>query len=144
MSNIKHIIVHCSYTPESMDIGAKDIDAWHRQRGWMGIGYHAVIRRDGTIEDGRPLDRTGAHVRGMNSISRGICLVGGMNRSKTGPELNFTDAQYKSLRKLIDQWKKEHYPGAKVSGHTDFDAHKTCPNFDAGLWYETGELKETF
>ena len=53
--DVKYIVVHCSYTPEQMDIGA-DIDRWHREKGWMMIGYHKVIRRDGTIEDGRPLN----------------------------------------------------------------------------------------
>lgn len=143
MSSIKHIIVHCAYTPPSMDIGVKEIDSWHRKRGWMGCGYHAVITRDGTVELGRPLNKTGAHVRGMNTTSRGICLIGGMNRSKTGPEINYTDEQYESLRMLIDQWKDWHYPMAKVSGHTDWDSNKTCPNFDAGHWYETGEIKST-
>lgn len=144
MSNITYIIVHCAYTPPNMDIGAKEIDEWHRKRGWLGIGYHAVIRRSGEVEMGRPLDRTGAHVRGMNSVSRGICLVGGMNRSKDGPALNFTDEQFESLRNLIDEWKRDYYPIAKVAGHTDFDKHKTCPNFDAAHWYETGEVRPTF
>ena len=109
MSNIKYIIVHCSYTPDNMDIGVETIDRWHREKGWMGCGYHAVIKRDGTVELGRPLDKNGAHVKGMNSSSKGICLIGGMNRSKDGPALNFTDEQYESLRDLIDQWKDWHW-----------------------------------
>lgn len=143
MSNITHLIVHCSYTPPKMDIGASDIDRWHRERGWLGCGYHFVIKRDGTVEDGRPLDKNGAHVRGMNSTSKGICLVGGMNRSKSGAEVNYTDEQMEALRKLIDDLRDEHFPLAKVAGHTDFDKHKTCPNFDAAHWYETGEVKPT-
>ncbi len=139
-NNITHIIVHCSYTPPQMDIGAADIDRWHREKGWLMIGYHAVIKRSGIVEEGRPLHRTGAHVRGMNSKSRGICLIGGMTKSKHGPEVNYTDEQYASLRKLIDEWKEEHFPIAKVAGHTDFDKMKTCPNFDAGHWYETGNV----
>lgn len=141
MSNITHLIVHCSYTPPQMDIGASDIDRWHRERGWLGCGYHFVIKRDGTVEDGRPLEKTGAHVRGMNSKSKGICLVGGMNRAKSGAEVNYTDEQMEALRKLIDDLRDEHFPDAKVAGHTDFDNHKTCPNFDAAHWYETGEVK---
>jgi N-acetyl-anhydromuramyl-L-alanine amidase AmpD len=124
-----------------MDIGASDIDRWHRERGWLGCGYHFVIKRDGTVEDGRPLEKTGAHVRGMNSKSKGICLVGGMNRAKSGAEVNYTDEQMEALRKLIDDLRDEHFPDAKVAGHVDFDNHKTCPNFDAAHWYETGEVK---
>ena len=143
-NKIKHIIVHCAYTPPSMDIGVKEIDSWHRKRGWLGCGYHAVITRAGVVELGRPADKSGAHVRGMNSVSRGICLVGGMNRSKDGPEINYTDEQYKALRLLINQWQENLYPIAKVSGHTDWDKNKTCPNFDAAHWFETEEIIPTF
>ena len=82
--DVKYIVVHCSYTPEQMDIGAADIDRWHREKGWMMIGYHKVIRRDGTIEDGRPLNKRGAHVKGLNAKSIGVVMIGGMNRSKSG------------------------------------------------------------
>lgn len=141
-SDVKYLIVHCSYTPESMDIGKSDIDRWHREKGWMMIGYHKVIKRDGTVEDGRPLSKSGAHVRGMNRTSIGICLIGGMNRAKDGPEINYTDEQMKSLRSLLDDLSKD-YPKAKVRGHTDFDKGKTCPNFDAGKWYEDDEIVST-
>ena len=141
-SDVKYLIVHCSYTPESMDIGKSDIDRWHREKGWMMIGYHKVIKRDGTVEDGRPLSKSGAHVRGMNRTSIGICLIGGMNRAKDGPEINYTDEQMKSLRSLLDGLRKD-YPIAKVRGHTDFDKGKTCPNFDAGKWYEDDEIVST-
>ena len=64
--SIRYLVVHCAATPPEMDIGAKEIDLWHRQRGWSGIGYHFVIRRDGRVEAGRPLDRPGAHAQGFN------------------------------------------------------------------------------
>jgi N-acetylmuramoyl-L-alanine amidase len=138
--DIKHIVVHCSYTPPQMDIGAKDIDRWHRERGWMGIGYHGVITRKGKVEMGRPLDKTGAHVRSINRTSRGICLIGGMTRDKSGAAVNYSDDQLDVLRLLIDDWKEHHFPLAKVSGHVDWDKGKTCPNFDAAHWYETGQV----
>lgn len=140
---IKDIIVHCSYTTETMDIGAKDIDRWHRERGWMGIGYHFVITRSGKIEDGRDIERVGAHVQGHNAASIGICMAGGMNRSKDGPAINFTDAQFAALRDLIDDLIAL-YPSAKVSGHCDWTKAKTCPNFNAAKWYATGEIEPTF
>ena len=58
---IGEIFIHCSATPPSMDISADDIRDWHLARGWSDIGYHAVIKRDGTIEAGRSEDRAGAH-----------------------------------------------------------------------------------
>ena len=139
--DVKYIVVHCSYTPEQMDIGAADIDRWHREKGWMMIGYHKVIRRDGTIEDGRPLNKRGAHVKGLNAKSIGVVMIGGMNRSKSGPAINYTDEQWETLGTLLDEL-KDQFPTAKVSGHFEF-AKKTCPNFDAGFWYETGEVVST-
>ena len=141
--DVKHIIVHCAYTPRTMDIGVKDIDRWHRAKGWLGCGYHLVIRRDGTLEYGRPLTRTGAHVRSQNKTSIGICLIGGMNADKTGAQINYTDDQYATLKLTIDELIWEHFPDAKVRGHIDFDKGKTCPNFDAELWYNTGEIVST-
>ena len=140
---IDKIIVHCAYTTASMDIGAKDIDRWHREKGWMGIGYHAVIRLDGTVEQGRDLERAGAHVKGQNANSIGICMAGGMNDTKDGPALNFTDAQYEALRELIDLYRRK-YPEATLHGHYEFDPNKTCPNFKVQKWFDTGELEATF
>lgn len=124
MREITTAFVHCSYTPADMDIGKIEINQWHLQRGWSGIGYHFVIRRDGTLEIGRPIEKVGAHVKNHNSDSVGICMVGGK------PDANFTMDQYKtlySLREMLDtnlgrlDWK----------GHRDAgDTTKTCPNFD--------------
>lgn len=127
-----------------MDIGVKDIDRWHREKGWMGCGYHLVIKRDGTVEEGRPLNKQGAHVRGQNSKSVGICLVGGMRRAKSPtPEINYTDEQMAALRETIDTLIADRFPAAQVKGHIDFDTGKTCPNFDAGHWYKTEEILPT-
>ena len=79
----KFIIVHCSATSPSSDIGADEIDDMHLRRGWSGIGYHQVIRRDGEIEFGRHFDESGAHVKGQNFRSVGVCLIGGVNENGT-------------------------------------------------------------
>ena len=128
MNEIKYLVVHCSDSPDTLDIGAKNIHDWHRERGWDGIGYHAVIRRNGKLEMGRPQYWNGAHVRSYNRQSLGVCLVG-RNR--------FTDDQMAALRALLDEWKAK-YPQAEVVGHRDLDPRKTCPNFDAGAWYMQG------
>ena len=73
-----YIAVHCAATPPKADIGVAAIDRWHRAKGWNGVGYHRVIRRDGTIEQGRPDEAVGAHVEGFNSTAVGICLAGGV------------------------------------------------------------------
>lgn len=75
--NIKEIIVHCSATPEGKDFTVADIKRWHLARGFSDIGYHYVIYRDGSIHVGRSENISGAHCTGHNTISIGICYIGG-------------------------------------------------------------------
>ena len=77
---VNYITIHCSATRAEQNITEEDIRKWHLDRGWSDIGYHCVIRRNGMIEFGRPLDVCGAHVKGYNHNSIGICLVGGIDR----------------------------------------------------------------
>src|SRR5690606_114532 len=79
---INLLVIHCAATTPLMDIGAKEIDVWHKQRGWSKIGYHFVIRRNGVIEKGRDISEVGAHVEGYNKNSIGICMVGGIDSGK--------------------------------------------------------------
>ena len=123
------IVIHCADTPADMDIGVDEIREWHQARDWSDIGYHLVIRRDGRIEFGRPLDQVGAHVAGHNSESVGICLVGGRG-SNGQPQDNFTEEQGFSWLTTIE-FLDQVYPGCEVLGHCDFPGvTKTCPNFD--------------
>ncbi len=138
MRKIDKVILHCSATPPKMDIGVKDIDRWHKEKGWSGIGYHYVIKRDGSIEDGRPIEKTGAHVRGHNTGSIGICIVGGVDEYMEAEE-NFTDEQWRSLRNLLKICKAD-YKRATIHGHNEF-SHKACPSFDVGFELIYGRLK---
>lgn len=123
------IIIHCSDTYESMDIGVKEIRQWHIDRGFNDIGYHYVIRRNGVLEEGRPLRIVGAHAIRHNFGSIGICLVGGK------PEANFTAEQWVALDTLVATLIKD-YDIDKVIGHRDVDLHgKTCPNFNVKAHY---------
>lgn len=125
---INFIVIHCSDTYARMDIDADTIRAWHiNERGWDDIGYHYVIKRNGAIEEGRPVSEVGAHVRGYNSNSIGVCLVGGKGDDDK-PENNFTQRQMQSLRDLC-LFLVEQYPKAMIVGHNDLDSGKTCPNF---------------
>lgn len=126
--NINKIIVHCSATPEGRDIDSTRIDKWHRDRGWKMIGYHYVIRLDGSIELGRPMSMQGAHVRGHNENSLGICYIGGVDKDMVAKDTR-TDEQKESLLLLLKTLKKI-YPDAKIHGHRDFSS-KACPSFDA-------------
>lgn len=130
-----YIVVHCAATRPSQDISARDIARWHRAKGWSGIGYHFVIKRDGTLEHCRPVDVMGAHVQGHNAKSIGICLVGGLSEDGKTPEDNFTPAQKDTLRTLVTDL-AVHYHGAVIQGHRDFPGvSKACPSFDVRKWW---------
>ena len=90
------IIIHCSATRAGQNITAADIDCWHRARGFWSIGYHYVIRLDGTIEPGRDVTLDGAHCMGWNQRSIGICYVGGLDKEGR-PADTRTDAQRTAL-----------------------------------------------
>ena len=127
MRTIKEIIIHCSATQEGKDYTVADIDRWHRARGFKKVGYHFVIYRNGDIHVGRSLSEIGAHCKGHNAISIGICYIGGL--SKDGkPKDTRTIEQKAALQALIDQLMEE-YPEATIHGHNEFSA-KACPCFD--------------
>ena len=117
MRRINKHIVHCSDS-EYGDVS--EIRKWHLANGWSDVGYHFVIRRDGEVEVGRMLEKVGAHVKGENHDSIGTCLIG---------RKEFTEAQFKSLRRLDESLKKV-FVGIETFGHKDFTDKKTCPNFD--------------
>lgn len=135
-ADVKYIAVHCAATKASQDIGVTEIDRWHRAKGWIMVGYHFVIRRDGSVETGRKLDMPGAHVNGFNSVSLGICLVGGLDEEGK-PENNFTKAQLAALATLLASLAID-FPAASVQGHRDFPGvKKDCPCFDVRSWLKT-------
>lgn len=142
MRQITEIIVHCAATrPEWMDgrpltDKIAEIDRWHRARGWSGIGYHYLIDRDGKVGEGRPVEKTGAHVKGHNTGTIGICLIGGHGAAKDDEfSDHFTQAQDKALRKLITKLRREHPSIRYVSGHNQY-ANKGCPGFYVPVWIE--------
>ena len=143
--NPKYITVHCAYTKPSMDIGVKEIRDWHvNGNSWKNIGYHNVIRFDGTIEDGRPYDVQGAHVAGHNANNIGICLVGGMSEDGKGAEDNFTPEQMTSLRNLIeDLMEKFNIPLENVKGHNEWSGAegRGCPCFDFRGFIQTNFIE---
>ena len=135
MRDIEYIVIHCSATMPSMDVPIERVKKWHLDRGWSDIGYHYYITRDGEIHKGRNLSTIGAHVRGYNKNSIGICYEGGINESGE-PEDNRTIAQKKSLLKVVEILKFV-FSGAIAQGHRDFpNVKKACPSFDAKSEYK--------
>ena len=133
MRNIEEIIVHCSATPEGRDVSTEEIRQWHLDRGWSDIGYHFVVELDGTVCDGRPLEKSGAHAKGHNSQSVGVCYVGGVDSDMEAKDTR-TDEQAVALVELITSL-KEQFPEAIVIGHRDV-SEKECPSFDAKEEYK--------
>jgi len=110
----KYIVIHCSQTRPSQDIDAKTIDRWHRENGWLKIGYGKVIKRNGEVQQGRADDAVQAHVKGYNHTAYGLCLVGGaLEEDWTQPDNNFTAEQYESLYKVLGELVQK-YPDARI------------------------------
>jgi len=143
MRLIDEIIVHTSATPEgwmrgkSVEAKRDEIKRWHKNRKppFRTIGYHMVIDRNGDMARGRPDKESGAHVRGHNKTTLGVCLIGGGKRKDQKFSENFTPAQDKRLRLEIANWRKKYKTITKVTGHHDYTDKKTCPCFNVGEWY---------
>lgn len=130
---VDKIIIHCAATYPKQDIDAATIDRWHKELGWSGIGYHAVIKKDGTLECGRDIEVIGAHCVGYNTCSVGICLIGGLNEAGRACGV-YTEPQMRTLA-IVVRALMEHYKidARRVYGHQDF-ANKACPCFNVRRW----------
>jgi len=129
------IVVHCAATKPSMDIGRPEIRKWHvEDNGWDDVGYHYIIKRDGTVEVARAEAFQGAHAPAVNSKSIAICLVGGMAEDGDA-ENNFTLEQFLSLKDLIKKIKMTNPNIVEVVGHCDVQENKpNCPGFNLKEW----------
>lgn len=163
MTSINRIVIHCAATKNGRQLAtarataAQVIDGWHKERGfkrstpWVNIynnslrhiGYHFVIDTDGTVEKCRAIGETGAHAKGYNTGSIGICLVG---------TDKFTRAQWDELADLVKELSAK-YPNAQICGHRDLSPDlngdgvitsnewtKICPGFDAQQWFKSGMI----
>ncbi|MRY65260.1 N-acetylmuramoyl-L-alanine amidase [Parabacteroides distasonis] len=141
MRTINLIVVHCSATREDKSFTEHDLDVCHRRRGFNGVGYHFYIRKNGDIKSTRPLERIGAHSRGFNRESIGICYEGGLDAHGC-PADTRTPEQRAALKLLVHQL-LETFPGSRVCGHRDLSPDrngngeiepeewiKACPCFE--------------
>lgn len=145
------LVVHCSASPNGKWLNAQTIDGWHKERGFRrddesialqnsmlkSIGYHFVIYTNGAVATGRRIEEVGAHVKGFNLRSIGICMVG---------TDSYSPPQWSSLADLVGGLLKR-YGDMEVKGHRDlspdvdgdgvieeFEWLKTCPGFDVAAW----------
>ena len=135
MRKIDLIVIHCSATRADRDFTETDLEVCHRRRGFNGIGYHFYITRDGELHHCRPISEPGAHVRGFNRHSIGICYEGGLDENGC-PADTRTQAQRFALLDLLTILRHQ-YPEAQILGHYQLNAsiHKACPCFDCRKEY---------
>lgn len=131
MRKINKIIIHCSATPEGRAVTIQEIEKWHREKGYNGIGYHYVIGLNGEVWKGRDINVVGAHTVGQNANSIGVCYIGGCDKSMKAKDTR-TTSQKVALLNLVKELKKQ-YPKASIHGHNEFAA-KACPSFNVKSW----------
>lgn len=138
-------ILHCAATPEGREHDVEDIRRWHLDRGFRDVGYHFVIKLNGEIEFGRPLNQVGAHVSGHNTGSIGTCYIGGLCEDMSVKDTR-TLEQKQSMSFLVNYF-KERFPGIATRGHNEF-ANRGCPSFDVSKetwsYRPDGTYEETF
>ena len=141
MRKINEIILHCTATKEGEEHSNKEIDKWHKARGFKCIGYHYVIGLNGDVRPGRPVGEVGAHCLGHNAYSIGVSYVGGLDRNGK-PKDTRTKEQKLAMYKLIYDLLCT-YPKAVIHCHRDY-CNKACPCFtrekfleEMNLWYKT-------
>lgn len=150
MRIINLIVIHCTASANGKPVSRETVDQWHKARGFQGIGYHWLIQPDGTVDRGRLEETPGAHAKGFNAHSIGVCLVGGIGGpDRQNPGL-YTRAQWEALRLLVLEL-LERYPTARVVGHRDLSPDldgdgevepnewlKLCPAFPVAAWMDGG------
>lgn len=146
--NIDGIIVHCSATKEEWWADKtpheqmKEIDRWHKDKGWRAIGYHAIVARDGTVVQGRPYSQQGAHAKGHNKTTIGICLIGGFGSDADDRAVDhFTAVQLASLYALIKDLREQYGIKDNVVGHNKI-SNKACPGFRVQRWLSGQQISE--
>lgn len=143
MRSLNEIIIHCTDTrpnwwaDRTSAEKVAEVRRWHtEERGWSDIGYHFLIDRDGTVIEGRPLERVGAHVKNHNTGTIGISLFGGHGGSAGDQFLdNFTEDQERALRTLIYKLQDDYPSITKITGHNQY-APKACPTYSVPAWLE--------
>ena len=138
MRHIDLIVIHCSATRCDQNFSVTSLIRWHEEKFGF-TGYHYYITRDGKIYQTRHENLVGAHAKGYNRHSLGICYEGGLDEQGKSADTR-TPMQKQALLTLLRRLKKEH-PDAEILGHRDLpNVHKDCPCFDARSEYQCLKL----
>jgi len=135
MRKIKKVIVHGSYSRPSQKWGVREIDEVHREKFGHSVGYHYIITRSGELEYGRDIHEIGAHTRGSNRDSIGICLIGGRKEDEDEWEFNYTPEQMLTLYELLEAVDMV-FGYLRLGGHGNFQDNRECPGFSVVEWAE--------
>lgn len=143
MREINEIIIHCTATrpdwnsTQSAHEKVQEVRNWHLSRSWSDVGYHYLIDRDGTVVEGRPVEKTGAHVKGHNTGTIGVALFGGHGSAATDQfSDHYTQEQAGALNHLLVELQQRFPSINKVSGHNDYTNAKACPGFKVKPWMQ--------
>lgn len=141
---ITEVVVHWTETPTNKNIGSEEINAIHLDNELNGIGYHYVIRRDGSLQRGRPVNIQGEHAvfNNHNDRSIGIVFVGGINAPSETQNLedflsvrSLTRSQFNTFDHFCRAFFNT-YSGGQIVGHSDIDALARDPGFDVRGYVE--------
>ena len=140
--SVSYIIIHCSATRETQDYTPEQLKRDHLARGFLDVGYHFYIRKDGTVTQHRQLDEVGAHCRPFNRCSIGVCYEGGLDATGK-PKDTRTLKQRGAIVKLLIELKQK-FPKAVIRGHNEMPGAvpKACPSFKPSK--EFAYLTKTF
>ena len=127
--SVSYLIIHCTATRETQDYTPEQLKHDHLARGFIDVGYHFYIRKDGSVTQHRRLNEVGAHCRPFNRCSIGVCYEGGLDTNGK-PKDTRTIAQRGSLVKLLIELKQK-FPKAAIRGHNEMPGatNKECPCF---------------
>ena len=133
--SVSYIIIHCSATREDRDYSVEQLKRDHLARGFIEVGYHYYVRKDGTVTQHRRLNEVGAHCRPFNRCSIGVCYEGGLDANGK-PKDTRTILQRGSLTGLLLDLRRR-FPKAVIRGHNEMPGAipKACPCFKASIEY---------
>ena len=131
--DVKLIVIHCSATRCDRDFSVDNLIATGNAK-FGQPSYHWYVRRNGNLVPILPETVRGAHARGYNRCSLGICYEGGIGRGGQATDTR-TPQQKASLYELLKQLHRD-YPQARIIGHRELPhVAKSCPGFTASTEY---------
>ena len=134
-ASVRYLIIHCSATRCDRDYPVSQLRRDHLARGFLDIGYHLYIRKDGTVTQHRRWNEVGAHCRPFNRCSIGVCYEGGLDANGKPKDTRTLKQRATLIGLLLDLHRK--FPNAVIRGHNEMPGAtpKACPCFKPSKEY---------